>query len=225
MGEILLDARLVVGGLWPGALVERGTFGGLLYTNGGNLYTMWDPVRGKHTASTIEDPIALRLPGPLGLGAAGLLHRIAARVGFKEGDGLWWDDCTLNTYDTTKSSRTRWLTFADSELVTEHFDEVALPGLEDALDFPNYSPAAVSASLSMLDALCAAAGLALEPGEVARWTWTSMACWDLQTASGEHLYCGAVVGTDDETVVPALRITSDDPRDSLVACWEAVYNG
>lgn len=192
-GETLLDARLVVGGLWAGAQYRSPQ-------HGEHYLTMW-PSSGS-PCPVLPEGYFLSLPGPLGLGAAGLAVRIQERLGGPptfSPDQAW--------YRAVNAGLPTWVhpeTFDNTDLL-----------------------ARISEYLAATDALCAAVGLELEAGEVAKWRQDSGGAWVLTTSAGAYIFsptgrCAADHDADVEPGVPALSTTGDDPRTSLLACWREV---
>ncbi len=210
--DILFDARLVVGGLWPSRVrhVSKKLDGTVVHYRGVDGWRIsWDDGT---TEDVPRSQFRLRLPGPLGLGAAGLAVRIAERLGIEwTGRGYRslvqhlvyvWGDTYLWARDITGG--------------LTHIECLAR----------------ISEYLAATDALCAAVGLELEAGEVADWQHAPVAedgdRWMLSTKSGEHYFVDSIGGVGGgETLISALypHTTGDDPRESLLACWREVCGG
>jgi hypothetical protein len=118
-----------------------------------------------------ESELQLILPGPLGLGLAGLAARVAERLGFVR------ITCPVALLDAVQRfDRTRWL----NALVMEHCT------YEGGIirSWCGLATAWLASYLALTDRLCAAVGLELQPGEVARWERLIDGCWVLTASSG-----------------------------------------
>lgn len=205
MSEMLLDAQLIVGGLWDSAPVRLDeACDGVIKTRGdGTLhvafYVPWQTPPGGYVDTCDSwDSLELRLPGPLGLGADGLAVRIAERLGHDP--------------DLPGFHRVR---FVHGLKKTEWLPKYAL----SAARYPGFL-ARISAYLVMTDALCATTGLELEAGEVAIWEPLGGG-WELRTKTGTRLFLAHASAGDLVLMAPALATTGDDAHASLKACWEA----
>lgn len=198
----LLDARLVVGGLWAGAWCR-------FEDEVADWEASYDPGNDDWQARDLV------LPGPLGLGAAGLAVRLLQRVGVPERDAM-----RSRAHPQTVS-----IVLDRAGIDRSVLDAVPVADEDRLEDWHWRHLARLSERFAMTDALCAAVGLKLEAGEVARWTHTKagpVMGWTLQTAAGAFFFCDdagmAVLGCH----VPALATTSDDAHASLRACWGAL---
>ncbi len=213
-----LPARDVVNGLWdtaPVLFVEQDgtTFEAVIKMgpDGTLAACLWAPwtspaLIGGHF--DIEDDadldyLHLVLPGPLGLGAAGLADRCWKRLGFKR---------TCHGIPRVVGAALR----EDGLLAVDRasrvgvpravLDAVVVPEAELLFDWTWRHLKVVSEWIARLDAICKALGIELEPGEVPGWEYTLENGWVLTARSGRHVVEGAN-HTDDP--LEALGVVRD----------------
>lgn len=203
--ETSLPAEFVIGGLWEGApvLVDKqpATVIGGLEESSPYIVSWYCRDSARFVIRPGHLPgLSLRLPGPLGLGLAGLEVRVRARV------GPWW----LHALNRAEVKMPRWFGLA---LSIERLRRSEWPWL--------------SRYLVMTDALAAARGWPVGEGApVYGWKWHKvMRCWLL---TGGHPFEGSAsgsvaygVGPNLQYDIPALEDITD-PMEALEAAYRSI---
>lgn len=193
-----IRADLVVGGLWSGAYVctEDGRYmptdlnptwaGVFLGRLAGEALISW---REGEQPEAEDAPIFLRLDDPLGLGLAGLAARVGERIG-----------CALHAHGSLAEVVDWWIEWRADDACPVAA-EIA-QGLHDGTIDYGEALCAISSLLAMTDALCAAVGLELAPGEVATWErWGGG--WAVRVGGRVHAWSGPHVPDDWQAALAA----------------------
>lgn len=191
--------RHIPGGVWPGAWYRLPH---------GALGDTWRIVPSGESADRFnrqpELVCEVWLNDELGLGLAGLAGRVAQRCRV-DVDTPWAADPAPHSDEDDVKMRVVYAQFSGFD----ESDPIYGSGFEwPALrDLPVHVLVAIATGIALTDQLCAAVGLELQPGEVARWDLVaeqgadqSWYCWRL-TAGDQHLDWEL----SDSTWLPALE--------------------